>query len=95
VNYGQALSSYITQNTFYPRRARKMKQTGVVKVKVHISADGEFHHVHLEEGCNHHILNKAAVDLIKKLGRFKPLPEPFNEGLDFVIPIQYKISRGT
>ena len=94
-SYAQALFLYFSQNKSYPRKARKLNQTGTVSVKVHITADGVFQHIHLEKGCDHSTLNKAAVNLIQKLGKFKPLPKKLGSGEDFTVPIEYTMSRGT
>lgn len=95
LSYLQALNAYISQNKSYPRQARKLKQSGTVSVRFHINSEGEFQHVHLEKGCNHKALNSAAVKLIKKLGKFKPLPKKLGENQGFVVPIQYRMTRGS
>ena len=93
--YVQALNLFISRNQHYPRRARRLKQTGIVEVRFHITQGGEFRHVHLHQGCNHQTLNQAAIKLIEKLGRFKPLPKNLGAGQNFVVPIKYRIRRGS
>ncbi len=94
LSYSQALYMYIANNRYYPRKAMKLNQSGTVSVRFHVTADGEFKHVHLEKGCNHETLNKAAVTLIEKLGRFKPLPDAVARSREFVVPIEYRMARG-
>lgn len=95
LTYSQALNVYISQNQDYPRRARRLKQTGTVQVRFHVTPSGEFHHIHLEKACPHHLLNEAALTLIKKLRKFRPLPQAFAQGTEFIVPIQYQITRGS
>lgn len=92
VNYAQELKLYIEKNKFYPRSARRLKQAGLVLLHLQIDSEGHFHHIHILEPCNHETLNQAALDLIKKLGRFKPLPKEFANLTDFTIPIAYQLS---
>jgi TonB family protein len=94
LSYGQALNLYISQNKYYPRKARRLKQSGVVSVRFRVTPRGEFEHVHLEKACDHSTLNQAALELIKKLGKFRPLPKDLADGQEFIVPINYKISRG-
>lgn len=93
VTYARQLQQYIEQNQHYPRRALAMRQTGTVKFRVTIEADGHFSHVEIVEQSEHGILNKAASKLISDLGSFKPLPARFKDQGIFTIPIRYQISR--
>lgn len=93
LTYAQALNLYISKNKHYPRKARKLRHSGTVAVKFRVNQHGKFEHVHLEKGCNHDSLNKAAIKLIKKLGQFKPLPENLGMSQEFIVPIRYRLAR--
>ncbi len=94
LTYAQELNLYILRNQFYPRAARRLRQTGVVRVKVVIGSEGQFRNVELIRPSNHARLNQAAMKLIKNLGKFKPLPEGVGREKAFIVPIAYKISGG-
>ena len=94
LTYAQQLKGFIERNKFYPRSALRLKHSGTVKIHLEIAPDGQFTAVHLAENCPHDSLNKAALSLIKRLKRFKPLPPEFVTSKNFVIPIAYQIRRG-
>ncbi len=93
VTYEQELQSYIARNRFYPRKALALEQTGVVTLRLKINAEGEFIDVKLEENSGHPILDNAALELLKKLKNFKPLPKSYVGKNDFIIPIRYQMNR--
>jgi len=95
LDYAQQLKLYIEQNKFYPRSARKLKQTGLVRLQVEIDKDGYFRRIQIIEASHHENLNQAALSLIKKLGHFKPLPKEFSKETDFTIPIAYQLLGGS
>ena len=94
LTYAQQLKGFIERNKFYPRSALRLKHSGTVKIHLEIAPNGLFKAVHLAENCPHDSLNQAAISLIKKLKRFKPLPPEFVTSKNFVIPIAYQIRRG-
>lgn len=74
----------------YPALARSRGWTGKVKVRVHVTANGEASSVSLEQSSGHDILDEAALEAIKEW-RFEPakrgdtpvasvviVPMPFN-----------------
>jgi periplasmic protein TonB len=92
LDYAQQLKLFIEKNKFYPRNARKLKQTGLVRLRVEIDRNGNFTHVELVEGSHHPSLNQAALELIRGLQRFKPLPQDLQPGADFMVPIAYQLN---
>ena len=47
LDYAQQLKLYIEQNKFYPRSARKLKQTGLVRLQVEIDKNGNFRNIQI------------------------------------------------
>ncbi len=91
--YAQDLQLFIEKNRYYPRRALVMEQTGVVKVKLTIDAQGHFTEVEVVEPSSHEILNRAAKNLVTDLRKFKPLPSVYRGNGTFVIPINYQLQN--
>ncbi len=90
-SYSEELKVFLEQNKKYPRLAQRLKQSGTVTLRVKIYADGRFGNVEILNESPFDSLNQAAVDLLKSLGRFKPLPQSFESEENFVIPIAYRM----
>ena len=73
-SYAKQLKIYLEKNKNYPRAALRLRQSGVVKVKLQIYKDGRFGDIQVISPSPFDSLNQAAVDLLKHLGSFKPLP---------------------
>lgn len=89
LSYRQELKAFIENSQDYPRQARRLKQSGLVKVQVIIDADGFFKNISLVQNSTFPILDEAALSLLKRLQRFKPLPKNVPAGSKFTIPIAY------
>jgi protein TonB len=81
----------IESRKYYPRRARKMHQTGKVEVAFTIGRNGTITDLRVSDPCRYRSLNKAALKTLKKIGRFKPLPDVFGDRLVLRIPIRYEL----
>jgi TonB family protein len=84
------LRKWILDQVELPSAARMLGQSGMVKVQVTIKGDGSFMGVKLSEASAYIRLNQAALDLIRNLGKFKPLPEG-HPTLSVEIPIEYHL----
>lgn len=82
----------IEQHKKYPRAAKRMRQQGIAYVKFTINMDGTIRHISLAKKCRHAKLNRAALDILKKIGAFAPIPKELGERyLSLTVPIKYKI----
>lgn len=95
LSYAQELKLFIEENKFYPRSALRLKQTGVVKIKMGVNQDGTFENIQIVKASPHPHLNQAALRLIRKLKKFKPLPFEDSEVTSFVVPIAYLMRGGS
>lgn len=88
--YKYELRLYLDSRKIYPETARRLSQTGTVVVQFRVGANGEIDGVELEKPASSEVLNKAALDLVKRAQKFKPLPEEtkLNE-LKLSFPIEY------
>ena len=88
--YAAELRQFIENNKFYPRVAKRLKQSGKVKLNLKVTKDGIFEDVSLASSSQFPLLNKAAIELVKKLKKFKPLPSTVQK-YSFSIPIKYQL----
>jgi TonB family protein len=74
----------------YPYIARRKGIEGTVIVFVHLNKNGELKDVVLRKSSNYEILDKSAVELIKKATPFR---HGYHSDLKIEIPITYKLMR--
>jgi protein TonB len=90
MSYEQYLISYISKYKTYPRIAERLKQQGMVYPQIRISKDGKLKDIVISKSSGFSSLDQGAINLIKSLAPFKPLPENL-DGSEFTItiPIEY------
>lgn len=69
----------IQDHKFYPKLARDEHLEGKCLLKFEILKDGTIQNAFIEAPSTHFILNQAALDLLEKIGKFRPIPQSFNE----------------
>lgn len=88
------LFGLINEKKEYPKKAERLGQSGIVKVKMTIEPDGSVTDISLVGSCEFSLLDKAAVTLIESLKKIKELPkEMAQKSLTITVPIEYKQSR--
>jgi TonB family protein len=78
----------IMRNLSYPQVARKMGWTGKVKISFIVCSDGHAKDIKIAEGSGIEMLDKNAVEAVKKAS---PFPRPPLEA-HLIIPIVYKLN---
>ncbi len=92
-DYLKEVREEIERSKYYPRSARKLRQTGIVEVEFVILKDGSIEKITVVSPCRHRRLNRAAVKTVEKIGRFKPLPDAFKRSdLVLKVPISYTLN---
>lgn len=87
------LENFINRDKPYPARARHLGMSGLVKVAFHLNQDGEITDPHVVRPCIHDVLNRAAVELVSNVGRFRPIPPELGLAvLHVTVPIQYELN---
>lgn len=94
LSYAEELKIYLERNKKYPRRALRLKQSGIVLVQLKIKSNGEFGEIELVQPSSFPLLDQAALNLISRLGRFKPLPAGLGSSTNFTIPVAYVLRGG-
>ncbi len=94
-SYAEELKVFIESHRQYPRSALKLKQSGVVTLRLKISSTGEFEQVDIIRPSSSEILNRAARQLLESLKGFKPPPKELRSAENFVVPIVYQLGAGS
>lgn len=86
------LRALIEKHKEYPKRAKRLKQQGKVIVIFEINKNGYIKSINLKSKSQYKRLNNAALDILKKIARFEPIPKELNKtNWAIEIPISYFI----
>lgn len=91
--YYDTIYEVISQNKRYPKRARRYKKEGSVKVSFKVMQDGSIVNLQLIELSKHKSLNTATKKLFERLGSFPKPPNNLSFPLELSITINYKLRR--
>lgn len=83
------IKELVQKNVSYPAMARKMGWEGKIVIAFTILADGNTRDIRIKESCGIEMLNKRAVEAVKKAS---PFPRPPVEA-QIVLPIVYRLSE--
>lgn len=92
MEYLQTISQSIAKLKKYPRNARKLGQTGVVKVSFKILSDGTITEVAISDKSGFGMLDKAAKKILLRLAKVAPIPKELKEkSMRVVLPVEYRL----
>ncbi len=88
--YLQKVREKIVAERYYPRRAKKLRHTGIVTIAFTILADGSIRDIAVIRRSRHRDLDRAAVKTLERIGRFDPIPKALHtRSLKVDVPIRY------
>lgn len=88
--YKAQLRSKIEENKSYPPMSRRLGQEGTVVVAFTLLKDGHIIDVTLDTPCEFERLNASALEAVKKVKRFLPIPDELGEKkMDIKVPIKF------
>lgn len=88
--YKAELRARIEEHKSYPSVSRRMGQTGTVVVAFTLLADGKITNIRLDTPLEFEKLNLAALEAVKKVDRFKPIPKELGETkMDIKVPVKF------
>lgn len=91
--YLNSLKLEIEKHKEYPFGASWRKQTGTVGVFIVILKDGSITGIRLKSPSRYPILNEAAIKLLSKMKKFRPIPDELKmERWEIVINIEYYLT---
>lgn len=88
--YKAELRATIDKNKYYPTMSRRLGQTGTVVIAFTLLEDGNIVDVRIEKPSQYERLNVSALDAVKKVERFKPIPKEVGEiRMDIKVPVKF------
>jgi protein TonB len=88
--YKAELRAMIDRNKSYPTMSKRLGQTGTVVIGFTLLKDGNIVDVRIEKPSKYDRLNDSALEAVKKVERFKPLPQEVAEGkMDITVPVKF------
>lgn len=93
MSYEQYLAAYINNYKRYPRIARRLHHQGIVVPKLVIKRSGELEQVVIVQSSGFATLDQGALELIRSLAPFKPLPDFMPDLYQVNIPIKYSLAQ--
>jgi len=87
--YGR-LRAAVEQRKVYPAAARLRGTEGLVRVRLHISADGRLLTASLAASSGSSLLDAAAIELVSSVF---PMPNPLGRELEPVLAVKYSLTR--
>ena len=88
--YTTALKQAIEARKYYPSRARRQAREGNVIVGFRINRQGGIKDIRIVSSSSVRLLDKAAINAVNSVGKFKPIPEHINrEWWKFEISLSY------
>lgn len=88
--YKAELRATIDKNKYYPTMSRRLGQTGTVVVAFTLLEDGNIVNVRIDKPSQFERLNVSALDAVKKVERFKPIPKEAGDNkMDIKVPVKF------
>jgi periplasmic protein TonB len=88
--YKSELRAKIEQNKYYPPASRRLGQTGTVVVAFTLLEDGHIINVRIDTPSRYDRLNESALDAVKKVHVFRPIPKELGESqMDIKVPVKF------
>ncbi|MCL6622711.1 MAG: energy transducer TonB [Syntrophobacterales bacterium] len=90
--YLQEVRRLLERHKDYPLLARQLHLEGVAVVQFTIAEDGCLENAGLKRSSGHELLDRAAQETVRRVGRFPPLPPGLGrERLALAIPISFRL----
>lgn len=78
----------------YPRIAQRQNWQGKVLLTFRITTKGEIKNIKVNHSSGFEILDQAAVNSLKKIGKLPQLSTGLNSAIDIQLPIIYQLTEG-
>lgn len=88
--YKAQLRAKIEENKYYPPMSRRLGQEGTVVVAFTLLKDGHIIDVKVEDPSPFERLNASALEAVRKVKRFMPIPNELGENkMDIKVPLKF------
>ena len=93
-SYYRLLSEWLERYKQYPDLARRRGLEGTASLRVAIRRDGSVISAALQAPSRHDVLDRAALDLVRRAEPFPRMPSDLTgERFEFVVPIHFHLDR--
>jgi len=90
--YLAGLRRAIAKKRYYPARARRTGKTGVATVYFILDQQGRIRDARLDKSSGSSVLDQAAVETLRRLARYKPIPEALGRARwQLRVPIRFTL----
>lgn len=90
--YLREVRQLLEKHKDYPKQARLLHQEGVAVLQFTITRTGQVEAVQLSRSSGHDLLDRAATETLKRVGRFPPFPKELGrERLTVEIPMAFRL----
>lgn len=88
--YKAELRAMIDKNKYYPAISKRLGQTGTVVVAFTLLEDGHIIDVKIDRPSRYERLNDSALEAVKKVERFRPIPKEVGENkMAIKVPVKF------
>lgn len=91
--YEQLISLWIEKFKQYPMEARQEGLQGETVVRIRIDRKGNIRYYLLERSTGHPILDRAAIDMVRRANPVPAVPNDYPKGdlIEFLIPVNFQL----
>ena len=91
--YEQLISLWIEKFKLYPDEARSQGMQGETVVRIRIDRQGTIRYYILERSTGFQLLDKAAIDMVKRANPVPAVPNDYPQGdlIEFLIPVNFHL----
>ena len=90
--YASLVRATLERNKRYPRRAERRRMEGECLLSLTLNRAGNVMHCALVRGSGEQVLDDAALDIVKRVGSFPPMPSDVpGDTVEFVVPIAFTL----
>ena len=90
--YLAALHRALQEAMQYPHSAKRRRQQGTAWIEFRVQQEGTLSGIQLRESSGYPLLDEAALETVKSLGRFEPIPDEMARNmLTLAIPISFQL----
>ena len=91
--YEQLISLWIEKFKQYPMEARTQGLQGETVVRIRIDRKGNIRYYLLERSTGHPILDRAAIDMVRRANPVPAVPNDYPKGdlIEFLIPVNFQL----
>ncbi|MBW1917415.1 MAG: energy transducer TonB [Deltaproteobacteria bacterium] len=91
-NYLSGVRQLLQRHKNYPSMARRQRLEGVVVLRFTIAASGQIKSKSILRSSGHPVLDQAAQDTVRRVGRFPPLPVALQKSqLTIEVPLAFRL----